>query len=127
MRSSYLVLCIVVWVGACAHQTEIETSSSAVARWEGRDVSELITAIGPFDTTSIKGESSAYDWSWAHSTTSIPGESRSYYWFRYGKCQLRAHTSLEGKILKVELEGTGQGCNVYLEKIGGGEAPPTKP
>ena len=25
----------------------------------------------------------------------------------------------EGKILKVEMEGTGQGCNVYLQKLGG--------
>ena len=116
-RTMYFIIPVVTLLVACA--TYVETSSSAVTRWEGRDISELITTIGPFDTTSIQGELSAYNWAWAHSTTPIPGESRSYDWFRFGKCRLRAHTSLEGKILKVEMEGTGQGCNVYLEKIGG--------
>ena len=118
MRTSNLAIFAAVLVAACAHY--IETSSPTVVRWEGRDVSELIAAIGPFDTTSIRGESSSYDWSWAHSTTAIPGESRLYNWFRFGMCRLTAHTSLEGKILKVEMEGTGQGCNVYLQKLGGG-------
>jgi hypothetical protein len=118
MRTPPLVIFAVVLLAACAHY--VETSSPTVARWEGHDVSELIGAIGPFDTTSIRGESSSYDWSWAHSTTPIQGESRSYNWFRFGMCRLTAHTSLEGKILKVEMEGTGQGCNVYLQKLGGG-------
>ena len=55
MRSSYLVLSVVVWASACAHQIEI--SSSTVKRWENRDVSELITAIGPYDKTLIQGDS----------------------------------------------------------------------
>jgi len=76
MRTSHLAIFVAVLVSACAHY--IETSSPTVVRWEQRDVSELIAAIGPFDTTSIRGESSSYDWSWAHSTTSIPGEFRSY-------------------------------------------------
>jgi hypothetical protein len=118
MRTLPLVIFAVVLLAACAHY--VETSSPAVARWEGRDVSELIAFIGPFDTTSIRGESGSYDQSWAHSTTAIPGEFRSYNWFRFGRCRLTAHTSLEGKILKVEMEGTGQGCNVYLQKLGGG-------
>jgi hypothetical protein len=117
MRTSHLVIFVVVLLAACA--TYVETSSSMVVRWEGRDVSELIAAIGPFDTTSIRGESGSYDQSWAHYTTSIPGEFRSYYWFRFGRCRLTAHTSLEGKVLKVEMEGTGQGCDVYLQKLGG--------
>ena len=118
MRPSYLVIFVAVLVTACAHY--VETSSSTVARWEERDVSELIAAIGPFDTTSIHGKSSAYDWSWAHSTTPIPGESRSYYWFRFGNCRLTARTTLDGKIEKIELEGTGQGCAVYRQKLDGG-------
>jgi len=119
MRTSHLAIFAVVLMAACAHYN-VETSSPAVARWEGRDVSELIGFVGPFDTTSIRGESGSYDLSWAHSTTAIPGEFRSYNWFRFGRCRLTAHTSLEGKILKVEMEGTGQGCNVYLQKLGGG-------
>ena len=118
MRASNLAIVAVALVAACAHY--VETSSPTETRWEQRDISELIAAIGPFDTTSIRGESSAYAWSWAHSTTAIPGEFRSYNWFRFGMCRLTAHTSLEGKILKVEMEGTGQGCNVYLQKLGGG-------
>jgi hypothetical protein len=117
MRTSHLAIFVAVLLAACAHY--IETSSPTVARWEARDISELIAAIGPFDTTSIRGESSSYAWSWAHSTTAIPGEYRSYNWFRFGRCRLTAHTSLEGKILKVEMEGTGEGCNVYLQKLGG--------
>jgi hypothetical protein len=117
MRTSHLVIFVAALLAACAHYTE--TSSPTVARWEARDLSELIAAIGPYDTTSIRGESGSYDWSWAHPTTSIPGESRWYAWFRFGKCRLTAHTSLEGKILKVEMEGTGEGCNVYLQKLGG--------
>ncbi len=75
-----------------------------MARWEGkgRDISELITAIGPYDTTSVKG-----DW-------------RSYDWFRFGQCHLIARTSLEGKIQEVTMQGMGAGCNVYLEKLGSG-------
>jgi hypothetical protein len=98
MRSSRLVFLAVVLVAACA--THVESSSPMVARWENRDISELITAIGPYDTTSVKG-----DW-------------RSYDWFRFGNCHLTARTSLEGKIQKIELEGMGLGCNVYLQKLG---------
>ena len=65
-----------------------------------RHVSELIDAVGPFDTTSIKGD------------------SRAYNWFRFGNCRLTALTSLEGKIQKLELEGTGTGCEVYQQKLG---------
>jgi hypothetical protein len=99
MRSSRLAFFSIALVAACA--THIEGSSSPmVARWENRDISELITAIGPYDTTSVKG-----DW-------------RSYDWFRFGTCHLAARTSLEGKIQKVELEGMGFGCNVYMQKLG---------
>ena len=118
MRTSRLAIFVAVLLTACAHT--VETSSPTVAHWEGRDVSELIAAVGPFDTTSIRGESGAYAWSWAHSTTAIPGEVRLYNWLRFGTCRLTAHTSLEGKILKLEMEGTGQGCDVYVQKLGGG-------
>ena len=98
MHGSRLAFFTVVLVAACA--TRLESSSSVVTRWEERDVSELIAAIGPYDTTSVKG-----DW-------------RSYDWFRFGNCHLAARTSIDGKIQKVELEGTGLGCNVYLRKLG---------
>jgi hypothetical protein len=99
MRISPLVALTSIALSACA--TYVGSSSPTVARWEDRDISELIAAIGPYDTTSVKG-----DW-------------RSYDWFRFGNCHLNARTSLEGKIQKVELEGTGLGCNVYLQKLGG--------
>jgi len=100
MRTWSLAVVAAVLAGACAHY--VESSSPRVVRWEDRDISELIAAIGPYDTTSVKG-----DW-------------RSYDWFRFGNCHLVARTSLEGRIQKVELEGTGLGCNVYLEKLGSG-------
>lgn len=106
MRSSYLVLCVVVLVGACAHQLEI--SSSTVKRWENRDVSELITTIGPFDKTWIQGESRTYDW------------------YRFGNCLVTAHTSRDEKILKIDVLGTTQGCSAYLQKMGDGETPGAK-
>lgn len=102
MRTSKaLVLTAVLLTGGCATYTGISTPT--VARWEGqgRDISELVKAIGPYDTTEVKG-----DW-------------RSYDWFRFGNCHLTARTTLESKIDKIELQGTGNGCNVYLEKLGG--------
>jgi len=98
MKPLLLLIFVALAVGACAHY--VETSSGTAGRWERRNVSELITAIGPFDTTSIHGD------------------SRSYNWFRFGLCRLTAQTSLDGQIQKIELEGTGQGCDVYLQKLG---------
>ena len=100
MRTSELVICVAVLVTGCA--TYVPTSSSTAARWDERDISELIAAIGPYDTTSIRGD------------------SRSYNWFRFGACRLTASTALDDKIQKIELEGTEQGCNVYRQKLGGG-------
>lgn len=102
MRWSYLVTALVVLLGACAHQLEI--SSWSVTRWENRDVSELITAIGPFDTTSIQGE------------------SRSYFWNRFSNCQVTARTTREEKIVKIDVQGTTEVCKTYLQKLGDGEA-----
>jgi hypothetical protein len=101
MRGSNAIIVLIALLAGCA--TYYGTSTPTVARWEGqgRDISELIKTIGPYDTTEVKG-----DW-------------RSYDWFRFGNCHLTAHTSLEGKIDKVELQGVGTGCNVYLEKLGG--------
>lgn len=102
MKTSFLVICTALSMVACAHYKD--TSSATVARWQGHDVSELVDAIGPFDTTSIRGD------------------SRSYNWFRFGYCRVTAHTSLDGKIENVELEGTGQGCDVYRQKLGDAQA-----
>jgi len=98
MKTLLLLIFVALAVVACAHY--VEPSSTTAVRWEQRKVSELIGAIGPFDTTSIQGD------------------SRSYNWFRFGQCRLTAHTSLDGQIQKIELEGIGQGCDVYLQKLG---------
>ena len=107
IRSSYLVLATVLCVGACVHPIEI--SSATVTRWQNRDVSELIATIGPFDTTSIQGDLRLYDW------------------FRLGNCHVSVRTSRDDKILKVDVQGTTQGCSGYLQKMGDGEMPPPKP
>ena len=102
MRASTVLVPLVAMLAACGTTTFNATSSPTVARWEGkgRDISDLVTAIGPYDTTSVKG-----DW-------------RSYDWFRFGTCHLIARTTLENKIQEVTLEGVGNGCNVYLDKLG---------
>jgi hypothetical protein len=101
MRKTHALVVAVSLVAGCA-TTYVPPSAPITVRWESRDISELVAAIGPYDTTSVKG-----DW-------------RSYDWFRFGNCHLAAQTSLEGKIQKVMLEGMGAGCNVYLEKLGSG-------
>lgn len=107
MRSSYLVIAVVVGLGACVHQIEI--SPTTAMRWENRDVSELAAAIGPFDKTRIQGD------------------SRSYDWYRFGNCRVTVHTSRDDKILKIDVQGTTRGCSVYTQKMGDGEAPSPKP
>lgn len=106
MRSSYFVIAVVLCVSACVHQIEI--SSATVTRWNNRDVSELIDTIGPFDTTSIHGDSRSYDWD------------------RFGNCHVSVRTSRDDKILNIEVQGTTQGCSAYLQKMGDGGAPSTK-
>jgi hypothetical protein len=109
MRSSYLVLAVVVSLGACTQfGVSAPISSTTVARWQNRDVSELITAIGPFDTTTIQGE------------------VRSYFWNRFGNCQVTARTTREEKIVNIDVQGTTQGCSKYLEKMGDAERPSPK-
>jgi len=101
MCGSKAAVVTVVLLAGCATQV-VAPSSPTVVRWEKRDISELIAAIGPYDTTSVKG-----DW-------------RSYDWFRFGNCRLTAQTSLEGKIEKLDLQGMGMGCEVYLQKLNAG-------
>jgi len=107
MRSSYLAIAVALWVGACAHPIAI--SSATVTRWQDRNVSELIATIGPFDTTSIEGD------------------SRSYDWYRFGNCHVTVRTSRDDKIQKVDVQGTTQGCGTYLQKMGDGNAPSPQP
>jgi len=99
MRRRSLVLIALSLLGACTNYAVVQPSSATVARWDERDISELVAAIGPYDTTSVKG-----DW-------------RSYDWFRFGNCHVTARTSLEGKIQKLTLEGTGTGCDPYIQKL----------
>ena len=108
MRSSYLVIILVVLLSACASQ-QFEISSTNVTRWENRDVSELIAAIGPYDTTSIQGD------------------SRQYFWSRFAVCKVTARTTREEKIVKIDVQGTPQICKTYLEKLGEGDASAPKP
>ena len=108
MRSSCLVIAVVVLLCACAYRVG-EVSSTTVKSWENRDVSELIAAIGPFDTTSIQGE------------------SRSYFWSRFGICLVTARTTREDKIVNLEVRGSTQGCSTYMQKLGEGTAPTVKP
>jgi hypothetical protein len=107
MRLSYLLLASAVWLGACAQHLVI--SSQTVTRWQDRDIQELITVIGPVDTSTIQGG------------------SRSYFWNRFGNCQVTAHTTLDDKIVKIDLQGTTLGCSTYLDKIGDGPTSPPKP
>ena len=110
MRSSYLVLAVVVFLGACAQfGASSPISSTIVTRWENRDISELITVIGPYDTTSITGE------------------SRSYFWNRFGNCAVTVLTSREDKIRKIDAQGTTQACTPYLQKMGDAQVPSPKP
>jgi hypothetical protein len=107
MHPSYLVIGLIVLVGGCAHPNAI--SSASVTHWENRDVSELIAVIGPFDTTSIQGD------------------SRTYFWSRFGSCRVTARTTREEKIAAVDVQGTTQGCSTYLQKMGEGETSSAKP
>ena len=109
MRSSYFVIAVAVCVAACSTTQHLEISSTIVTRWQDRDISELITAIGPYDTTTITGE------------------SRSYYWNRFGNCAVTVVTSREDKILKIDAQGTMQVCTPYLQKMGDAKAPSAKP
>jgi hypothetical protein len=102
MRTSYIVLAMIVALASCATTKPVSSiSSPSLGHWQTRKISELVMTIGPFDATSIHRD------------------SRSYDWFRFGNCHLQALTNLDGEIQKLELEGTGTGCDVYLDKLRG--------
>jgi hypothetical protein len=94
MRSVFAVLMAVTSVTACA--------PANVTGWTGRDIEELIQAVGPYDVSVIRGD------------------LRTYSWHRRGSCRLDARTSLDQKIITVETMGTSQGCSVYLRRMGAG-------
>ena len=108
MGSPYPAIVLVVLLSACASQ-QVEISSTTVTRWENRDVSELITTIGPYDTTSITGD------------------SRSYFWSRFGICKVTARTTREEKIVNIDVQGTPAVCKSYLQKLGDADASTPKP
>ena len=102
MRSSYIVIAVVVPYGRL-RATKLEISSipsTTVTRWENRNVSELITAIGPFDTTSIQGELEVI---LLESIRQLP---------------VTARTTREDKIVKIDVQGTNQVCSAYLAEDG---------
>jgi hypothetical protein len=92
--SWFAILVAVTSVTACA--------IANVANWTGRDIEELIRAVGPYDLSVIRGD------------------LRTYTWHRRGTCRLDARASLDERIVTIETMGTSQGCSVYLEKMGGG-------
>ena len=98
MRLWSLVVPALLLLASCA-TSYVAPTSPTVSRWEGRDISELVEALGPYDTTSIRGD------------------RRSYDWFRFGNCHLTAHTTPEGKIQRLDVQGVGTGCDVYVNKL----------
>jgi hypothetical protein len=94
MRSWFPVLMAVTSVTACA--------TANVTNWTGRDIEDLIQAVGPYDMSIIRGD------------------LRTYTWHRRGSCRLDARTSPDKKIVTVETMGTFQGCSVYLNRMGAG-------
>ena len=66
------------------------------------DVADLIAAVGPEDSVIINKE------------------SKSFNWFRFGNCRLTAFTTLDNRIINVETEGSTEGCEVYIKKMGRG-------
>ena len=93
MRLSTIVLGLML--AACATQT------MSIERWNGRNVAELMATIGPADTSFTRHDASTYEW------------------YRFGYCRLTAHTTPDLKIIRIDVEGTPQGCNVYLQKLAG--------
>lgn len=99
MRPAHLVFFLLLLMTACAHRVE---RVEAVQSWNGRDVSELIEAIGPFETTIVQRG------------------TKSYHWFRFGDCRVTARVSPDDKILDIETVGTIQGCSTYLQRMAKG-------
>ena len=60
-----------------------------------------MAAIGPADTSFTLHDASTYDW------------------YRFGYCRLTARTTPDLKIIRIDIEGTPQGRNVHLQKVGG--------
>jgi hypothetical protein len=93
VRLSTIVLGLML--SACATQT------LSIERWNGRDIADLMATIGPADTSFTRHDASTYEW------------------YRFGYCRLTARTTPDLKIIRIDVEGTPQGCNVYFQKIGG--------
>jgi hypothetical protein len=67
--------------------------------WEGKEISELVAVLGPFETSLIQRG------------------IKSYNWFRFGNCRLTARVSSDDRITEIETEGTVDGCHTYLERL----------
>lgn len=99
MQSVSFAIVGAILAAGCA-TARVETVAAPVAGWDGRGISDLTAAIGPFDKYTVKGESGAYEW------------------FRFGRCHLTARTGPDGKIATIETQGTREGCRPYLDKMG---------
>ena len=100
MRLWLMIILLPCVIAACAFRGGVNTTTTEVSGWAGREVDELIEAIGPYATSSIRRD------------------SRTYSWHGVGYCRVTAGTSPDGKIVKVETTGTSEGCSGYLEKMG---------
>jgi len=95
------ILQIVIALAGCATPREVVHAAHSSQAWDGRDVAELIALIGPEDSVIINREK----------------EVKSFNWFRFGACRLTAFTGTDNKIIRVETDGTVDGCSAYIEKL----------
>lgn len=95
MRTPWMAL-LLLSIASCAITGDIVQASHG---WDGRDVADLITVIGPEDSVIINKE------------------LKSFNWFRFGNCRLTAFTATDNKIIRVETTGTVDGCSAYVEKM----------
>ncbi|HZQ63160.1 MAG TPA: hypothetical protein VFC24_17520 [Casimicrobiaceae bacterium] len=93
------MLALLVALEGCATRWDTVVAKHG---WDGRDVADLVAAVGPEDSVIINKESKAFNW------------------FRFGNCRLTAFTTLDNRIISVETEGSTEGCEVYIKKMAHG-------
>jgi len=98
MRTASILLNVIALAG-CATPSEVVHATHSSEAWDGRDVADLVALIGPEDSVIINKE------------------LKSFNWFRFGACRLTAFTGADNKIIRVETDGTVDGCSAYIEKL----------